>query len=408
MICISAQPDTLYFHWQVEIQLYQFSKHNIENCHVLFGYETKPSAKGLELALKYPGQIHHYKDERTSDQRVYVPSIRPHLLKKFFSEFPELGKAVFYHDSDIFLVHPPDFNSFLTDDIGYLSDTISYIGYNYLTECSSRYTTKYPELPKNDLLLKMISIFGIEEDVIKQNQSNSGGAQYLLKNLDSAYWEEVETCSNTLYKFLKQYEKDYPVDHHVQSWTTDMWAVLWCYWKRGKTVVHKSFDFSWATSTVKEYFERPIFHLAGVTNTLEKTHFFKGAYINKNIFSEYKKNPSIFDYISPTNATYEYIKVVKEYVDGFTTIDPNITKFLLKTDKHYSDIYVKTNTVYFGESLWKSHNEKYIIFFNHSKWILTASQYENEINETCGGFLCGTGPEPYECVWNDSVENVLV
>jgi hypothetical protein len=95
-------------------------------------------------------------------------------------------------------------------------------------------------------------------------------------------------------------------------------------------------------------------------------------------------------------------------VDGFTPIDSKITKFLLKTDKHYSDLYVKTNTVYFGKSLWKSQNEKYIIFFNYSKWILTASQYENEISETCGGFLCGTGIYPYECDWNDSVENVLV
>jgi hypothetical protein len=136
--------------------MYQFSKHSIPNCHVVFGYVDSPSSKGLALAEKYPGLIHFYKDERTSDQKVYVPSIRPHILKKFFQEFPELGKEVFYHDSDIFLVSVPDFTSLLHDKFGYVSDTISYIGYNYLKEVSNRYKKKYLDLPDNDLIHKMV------------------------------------------------------------------------------------------------------------------------------------------------------------------------------------------------------------------------------------------------------------
>lgn len=39
MIFVSAQPDIQYFHWQVEVYLYQFSKYNIQdNCFALFGY----------------------------------------------------------------------------------------------------------------------------------------------------------------------------------------------------------------------------------------------------------------------------------------------------------------------------------------------------------------------------------
>lgn len=397
MILISAQPDTIYFHWQVELYMYQFSKHNLPNCHAVFGYNDSPSYKGLALAEKYPGLIHFYKDERTPDQKVYIPSIRPHLLKKFFHEFPELGKEVFYHDSDIFLVSLPDF-SLLQDEFGYVSDTVSYIGYNYLRDCSNRYKAKYPELPDNDLIHKMVELFEMEESLIQQNDLHSGGAQYLLKHLDSTFWEEVESKCNTLFKLFKNYEQKYPIDHHVQSWATDMWCVLWTYWKRGnQTRVHKTLDFSWATSSTREYYEKNIFHLAGITNALEKTHFFKGSYTNKDLISECRRNPNLFDYVLPTNATYEYIQVLKEYVQQ--TPEKKMERFFLKTTKHYGDVYLKQSTIYFERELWKSQNGEYIIFFNRTCWVLTASEYECEISKTCGGFASGYGDDPSQCTW---------
>jgi len=398
MILISAQPDTIYFHWQVELYMYQFSKHAIPNCHVVFGYDNVPSSKGISLAEKYPGLIHFYKDTRTSEQKKYIPSIRPHILKKFFQDFPQLGKEVFYHDSDIFLVSLPDFQSLLQDDYGYVSDTISYIGYNYLKDCSQRYKTKYPELPENDLIHKMVELFEMDEGLIQQNERNSGGAQYLLKHIDSSFWEQVEDKCNALYALFKKYEMKYPIDHHIQSWATDMWCVLWTYWKRGnETRVHKTLDFSWATSGTKEYYEKNIFHLAGITSELKKTHFFKGAYTDKDIIAECRRNPSMFDYVSSDNATYEYIQVLKEYVDQtpFTKID----RFFLKTTKHFSDMYIKQSILYFNRELWRSQNGEYILFFNGTCWIVTASKYESEISEICGGFASSYGDEPYQCIW---------
>lgn len=418
MIFVSAQPDGVYFHWQVEIYLHQFSKHNIlDHCYAIFGYVgNSVSQKGLELAKKYPNQIKFYKDERTYDQKKYIPSIRPHILKKFFAEFPDLGMNVFYHDSDIFLVHLPKFELFLKDDIGYLSDTVSYIGYKYLEECSKRYKEKYPELEENDLTKKMVSLFEISEELVKDNENNSGGAQYLLKNIDSEFWANVENYSNKLYALFKDYENKYPIEHHVQSWATDMWAVLWCYWKRGKkTLVHNELEFSWATSTAADYYKKPIFHLAGITSKNSDTHFHKGAYTNKNIFVEYANNKNIFDHVLPSNATYEYVKVIKEYVDNQNPDEyikkvSNVTRFLLESKEHYSDIYVKDDkTVHFKQPIWRSINNKCIIFFNNTSWILTASQYENEISEKCGGFLCGTGyEEPYDCSWNSDGVSIKI
>ena len=50
-----------------------------------------------------------------------------------------------------------------------MSDTISYIGYDYIKSKG------------DDILKTMLDIVGIDEDVVKNNQNNSGGAQYILK-----------------------------------------------------------------------------------------------------------------------------------------------------------------------------------------------------------------------------------
>ena len=55
LIFVSAQPDNTYFHWQVEVYMYQFSKFGIiDNCHVLFGYTGEgPTEGGLKLKKMY-------------------------------------------------------------------------------------------------------------------------------------------------------------------------------------------------------------------------------------------------------------------------------------------------------------------------------------------------------------------
>lgn len=412
LIFVSAQPDHVYFHWQVELYLYQFAKHGTEiadRCYAIFGHKTdEPSRKLVELSKKYKNII-WYKDDRIIEKdNFYIPSIRPHILKKFFKEHPELGKNVFYHDSDIFLVHVPKFELMFNDDIGYLSDTISYIGANYIKECCSRYKLKYPELEENDIFKKMCDCIGITQELVESNEKNSGGAQYLLKNIDESYWEEVETKCLLLYDMLKKYEKNYPIDRHIQSWTTDMWCVLWIYWKNGnKTLVHKELDFSWATSTIKEYEFKNIFHLAGITDENKSDKFYKGQYVSKNIFNEYKKNSKIFDHISKDNATYEYTNLIKEYCGDVLSETPipivnkeSPKSFKFITNNHLHGEYSKDESaMYFDKPIWRS-DHGYIAFYNSSRWIITDSKYENEISETCGGFVSNDSEEPYENNWD--------
>ena len=312
LIFVSAQPDNTYFHWQVEVYMYQFSKFGIiDNCHVLFGYTGEgPTEGGLKLKKMYKN-IHFYKDERLD--KTYIPTIRPHILAKFFKEFPYLGKNVFYHDSDILFVKLSNFSLLLNDNISYLSDTISYIGYNYIMECCKRYKDKYEELAEDDLFLGMCNEANINPNLVKINQQNSGGAQYLLKNINSNYWEECEKTCVSLYKYMCEYEKKYPISHHIQKWTADMWAVLWNYWKIGGiTKIHKELDFSWATDTITDYNSKNIFHLAGVSGETSKDRFYKALYTNKDVIDEYLRDNTIFDHIIPTSSTYAYTRVIIE------------------------------------------------------------------------------------------------
>jgi hypothetical protein len=359
MIFLSAQEDKVYFHWQIELYMYQFKQHGItDRCYVLIGHKANNPSKGAQRLKKlYPDNIIFYKDERVKS--CYTPNIRPHIYKKFFRDYPHLGKNVFFHDSDIFLVKLPRFDLMLhdydfvhdtettntvntthvddTDDIpivntrktikrdmvfgtdatkGYVSDTINYIGYKYIKGCCDRYYKVHsskPNYDKFDIFTKMCEAVGVDEDIVRKRNAQSGGAQYLLKNMNYEFWDECEKANERLYGMFLKYEKSYPIPHHIQKWTTDMWTCLLLYWKRGDdTIVDKQLDFSWATGTARQYRIKNIFHLAGVTGD-QKKRFNKGKYHAKCVFEEYNKNRCIFDHVDSKNATFEYVKVMKEY-----------------------------------------------------------------------------------------------
>jgi hypothetical protein len=420
MIFISAQPDTIYFQWQVSLYLYQFAKLGIvDRCYALFGYtDDGPSDYIKNLAQTYK-TIKWYKDERKNNN--YTPTIRPHILAKFFKENPTLGANVFYHDSDIFLIRLPRFNLMLGihDNVGYLSDTISYIGYLYIKTCSLRYKTKYKTLPDLDIFYGMCEIMQIDPELVKVNEKNSGGAQYLLKDIDYNFWEECEIKCVQLYSYLCDYEKKYPISHHIQKWTTDMWVVLWIYWKQGKhTMIHKELDFSWATGTVADYNRLNIFHLAGITGDNCSDKFYKGKYTKQTVFDAYYINPNIFNHINKNNATYQYVNVIKEYMTnvylpqkGLTNgtdgthamkmIKKDIQLFRLNTSNVFAGVYRRDDSKKCcNKSIWRSENKTFIIFWNTTNWTLTYSVYEQQIGIKCGGLASTQSDEPYDNQWN--------
>jgi hypothetical protein len=261
----------------------------------------------------------------------------------------------------------------------------------------------HKELPENDLIDKMCNCVGISSELVKINQANSGGAQYLLKNIDAAFWTEAETACQSLYALTKEYDTAHPIAAGLQIWTADMWIVLWLLWKRGRqTRIHKELDFSWATFTVADYHKYNIFHLAGVTGDNCKDKFYKGVYINKSIFKEYLRNKNMFDHVSRNNATYEYVALIKEYAEGLrVTESKKANRFFLDSSSSWAGVYSKDPTkVILDHPLWRSTNGTYIIFNTGSAWILTHSQYEKELSRCTGGYASTHAEEPYEGGWN--------
>lgn len=450
MIFLSAQPDTPYFHWQVEIYLYQFAKHDIiDRCYALFGYSNEPSAELKRLQELYPTII-TYEDDRID--KSYVPSIRPHLYKKFFKDRPELGAHAFIHDSDIFLVKMPNFKKMLEDPVNsYVSDTISYIGYDYLKECCDRYRAKNRRLPQLDIMQKLCSTAKITPQFLKTRQKQSGGAQYYWRNMTYEFWDEAETLMTDLYSVMVQYEKTNPCEKHIQKWTADMWAILWLYWKCGNTtIVDPELDFSWAVGTVDDYNDKNIFHLAGVTAESKKM-FYKSQYNNVTVFEAYNKDRGIFDHVGESSATKPYVELLVKYfntryaqIKGYLTDDEyyqteegkesklvtrdargkviskvrtergwfspdrfdvlDCKKFRVTCDDVVSvfdgDYVIDQQTLCCGKPIWRDSDGKFIIFHNGASWVATYKHYENDVGLNSGGIAFNKCDEPYFNDWN--------
>ena len=318
LIFVTAQPDVSYFHWQVRIYVHNFIKKGINpnNIHVIFGMvygNTLPSEGSLELK-KLGINVHHYIDDR--NKKHYIPSIKPFLVYKFLEQYPELGKNLFLHDADIIFRELPDFNTLLENNINYLSDTIGYIGYDYIMDCCVRYENRHPSSRKGQLIEEMANVIGIDVQKIKLNQNNSGGGQYLIKNSDYKLWKKIYDDSTILYDQMLNYQKRFPIHPgQIQFWTAEMWSLLWNLWLHNyETRITNELDFSWATDSIEIYNRKPILHMAGVTDDLKNRKFYKGDYINISPFDKLKDNINYFDYIEKNSSTIKYIDIMKEIV----------------------------------------------------------------------------------------------
>jgi hypothetical protein len=324
LVFVSAQPDVQYFHWQVKVYVHNFIEKGINpnNIHVIFAIvnkEKKPTEESLKL--KEMGiNVHHYVDDRF--QKHYIPNIKPFLISKWLKEFPKYGKCFFLHDADIIFRQLPNFENLLNDDIIYLSDTIGYIGYNYIMDCCKRYEHQHLNSPKGQLIKEMSDVVGISVECIECNQENSGGCKYLIKDTDHLMWEKIYNDCTPLYDQMLDYQKRYPINPgQIQFWTAEMWSLLWNLWYFDKeTKITSELDFSWATDTISIYNTKNILHMAGVTEEHKNTKFYKGDYINQNPLEKLKENINHFDFIDPHSSTKKYIEemislIKNEHVD---------------------------------------------------------------------------------------------
>ena len=318
IVFVTAQPDVPYFHWQAKLYIHNFIENGIKPNQIHVIYSTIGNNKlsqGAEDLKKFGINIHSYKDERVNKR--YIPSIKPFLIYKWLEEYPEYGKCFFLHDADIIFRRLPDFKKLLEDDISYMSDTIGYIGYNYIIDCCKRYERQHFNSEKNQLINEMAEIIGIDVDVIKENQLNSGGGQYLLKNTNYDLWKKIYEDSTPLYNQMLDYNRRFPINPgQIQFWTAEMWSLLWNLWKfEYKTKITDEFSFSWATDDLEKYEKNTILHMAGVTDDLKNTKFYKGDFINVDPIKKLVEDPNYFDYVDKNSSTIKYIEVMKSYIE---------------------------------------------------------------------------------------------
>ena len=115
---------------------------------------------------------------------------------------------------------------------------------------------------------------------------------------------------------MMDYQKRFPISPgEIQFWTAEMWSVLWNLWFFGKeTKIINDLDFSWATDSLDIYNKKPILHMAGVTDNLKGSKFYKGDYISENPLEKIKNDENYFNYIEENSSTIKYVEVMKSIV----------------------------------------------------------------------------------------------
>ena len=306
-----AQPSSPYYLWQVETVIHNFAKHGINpnNLDIVCAIPPGGSApeKWRKLADTY-NTVRFFFIEDDRKDTPYVSSVRPNILKKHFAAHPEMtDEAIFYFDCDMIFTRPPDFSKFVDDDVWYGSDCQFYLGSEYV-KGKGQY-----------MYDKMCEIVGIHPTIPVYNELNSIGAQYIMKNIDSVFWEKVEIDSDNLYRWFPEdlevhpevLEKDAtpenPARHVIQKFTADMWGVLWNGYLRAEVRVDPYFEFCWATQTKEKWDDCVIFHGAGVLNTQNKEYFYKGDYVSGD-----KMPYNIENHVDPKQAAHYWLKEILE------------------------------------------------------------------------------------------------
>ncbi|WEA01826.1 hypothetical protein [Mucilaginibacter sp. SJ] len=307
MIYLSAQPDEYYFLWQLKLQLFNFVRLGIpeDSIHILIGFDQERglSQEFQKFKLEYPSvNIYDYPDTRICKE--YIPSIRPHIIAKHFTLFPQLQyETLFYHDSDVLFSNLPDFLALNEDETWYCSDTRGYLSAQYIK------STVDDEVFKEACLA-----VGISPSMVESDDENAGGAQYLLKNVSALFWQKIERDSTSIFSI---FEADNDRDGfcarlqpnvRIQSWCADMWAIWWnALFFKIPFKISKELDFAWAGSPIDEWVSKRILHYTGSAEKEDKSVFRK---------SNYTRYPPFHDdlsAISELNCSFPLKQLIEDY-----------------------------------------------------------------------------------------------
>lgn len=289
---VCAQPDDTYYTWQVHMWLESLKELGLSDKAIVLVFTPgfrAPSRKWKQIENLYPeAEFAYYWDENNELNKylnLYIPILRPWILEKYWRDHPDMAtKTVLYMDCDTVLTPNFNINHLIDDDVNYLSDTNSYINAKYFdSKVRDVLPEKLEEYKKIDVLGDLAKEIGISREIAEANNDHSGGAQYILKNIDADFWKDVKQDCIKIRITLQAINKQYfaSEDKGFQSWCADMWAVLWNLWKREMVTRNaKELEFSWASDQMPKVDKLGIFHNAGITSDImgETPCFYKGKY----------------------------------------------------------------------------------------------------------------------------------
>ena len=291
---VCAQPDDIYFTWQVHLWLESLRKlgHSDKAIVLVFCPNFRePNDKWQKIVDLYPeAEFAFYRDDEnrvSSLLGIYISVLRPYTLMRYFQDHPEMKeKTLMYCDCDVVFTENFNIDQYINDDVHYLSDTNSYINASYFdSKEHDVLPSKLRAYKERDILQETTAICNVNREIAEHYNLHSGGAQYLLKNIDADFWKHVMEDCISIRVFLMEVNKEFfaSEDRGFQSWCADMWAVLWNLWRvGGVTQVVPEMEFSWASDQMEKVNRLGIFHNAGmVGDTMgDIPTFYKGKYHN--------------------------------------------------------------------------------------------------------------------------------
>jgi len=331
---ITVCPDDPYYTWQVHLWLESLREIGQSDKAVALIFTPnyrEQNPKWKQVVDLYPeATFKFYKDEDdvTSLIGIYIPVLRPYTMWKFLREHPQYSsKAIFYCDSDILFTKDFNVDKYLDDDVHYLSDTNSYINATYFdSKVRDVIPEKLEEYKARDILAELTSLIGIDRATCEANNDHSGGAQYLLKNMDSAFWSKVMNDCILIRTYLQKINREFFLseDAGFQSWCADMWAVLWNLWLRNqKTMVIPELNFAWSTDPIDKLETTTIMHNAGIVSETGNGYpaFYKGKYhMGANPMLDTQIDTVLQNENSQKYCTWFYAKKLKELNEKYKLV----------------------------------------------------------------------------------------
>jgi hypothetical protein len=88
-------------------------------------------------------------------------------------------------------------------------------------------------------------------------------------------------------------------------------------------------------------------------------------------------------------------------MDRFMNRKKFVQKLVITTTNPAANTYTQDNTITCcGRGIWRSTDDKLIIFFTGSAWIITYSKYQDEIGPNSGGIGCNLSLDLFVNKWN--------